>query len=103
MHGSQRRRTVLSTFRKLRWPDGFKCPGCASQEAWLTARSFAALCSLSPSDFYHGRNGFRGYTKTAEDMVSSNVVYWSEVDTLFLNNMMKMVSRKKAFILGNTC
>ena len=24
--------------RKLRWPDGFKCPRCASLEAWLTAR-----------------------------------------------------------------
>ena len=24
--------------RKLRWPDGFRCPECASEEAWLTAR-----------------------------------------------------------------
>jgi transposase-like protein len=24
--------------RKLRWPDGFQCPECASTEAWLTAR-----------------------------------------------------------------
>lgn len=26
-------------FLQLRWPDGFKCPNCDSQEAWLTNRS----------------------------------------------------------------
>lgn len=25
-------------FLQLRWPDGFKCPNCVSQEAWLTSR-----------------------------------------------------------------
>jgi len=36
---------------------------------------FAALCPLSPSDFYHCGNVVRGHTKTAEDMVSGNVVF----------------------------
>ena len=29
-------------FFKLRWPEGFRCPSCDSQKAWLTERS---LCS----------------------------------------------------------
>jgi hypothetical protein len=26
-------------FLKLRWSDGFRCPTCKSQKAWLTARN----------------------------------------------------------------
>ncbi len=28
----------IAYVRRLRWPDGFRCPACASPKAWLTAR-----------------------------------------------------------------
>jgi transposase-like protein len=41
----------LHYLRKLRWPGGFRCPGCGCGEAWLTARGLHHCrgCSLQTS------------------------------------------------------
>lgn len=37
--------------QRLRWPQGFRCPGCGNQEAWLTARRtlFCTRCRRQTS------------------------------------------------------
>jgi len=37
--------------RQLRWPDGFRCPGCGSERAWATKRDLyhCAACGLQTS------------------------------------------------------
>jgi len=37
--------------RRLRWPEGFRCPGCGKGKAWLTARGqlFCASCRRQTS------------------------------------------------------
>ena len=40
-------------FLKLRWPNGFRCPGCGSQKAWLTERNLyhCGNCGIQTSLF----------------------------------------------------
>jgi hypothetical protein len=46
---------------RLRWPDGFRCPGCGHERAWPVRKGLAGVRALRPADVGDRRHSLPGH------------------------------------------
>ena len=61
--------------RRLRWPEGFYCPGCGAAGAWETSRGLFRCSSCARQTSVTAGTLFEGHARTPTPVVPSDVVF----------------------------
>ena len=64
----------MDFLRRVRWPDGFRCPACGRSLAWMTARGQLRCVGCQASDISDRGDDLRGYAQAVAALVSGDVV-----------------------------